>query len=224
MILKELSVIIALLTLVLFAGCTSVPSQTSSSPAFSPVPDAPSQTPEPVVNISITGKETPEPVQLTDVLDNHSSSPVPLVQPVRTVLPDKTQNPLVAFQDTTLLTLDNLQGAKEGLILTYRTGDILRVQQKAEEYSLMIRRNSELPDTPSKMDYVRLNYYDYIEQLRQFSQSFKEGADRYIASDKASATSFFDAGIMASERADISDKRIRTFLREHVWPVQINQS
>ncbi len=143
---------------------------------------------------------------------------------MRTIKPDRTQEPLVAFRDSVLLSLDNLQSAKEGLLLTYRTGDMTRVQQKADEFVLMVRRSSELSNVPTKMDFVRLNYYDYVDQTSQFAKNFKEGADRYLASDKASATSFFEAGIMASDRADISEKRIRTFLSEHVLQVQINQT
>lgn len=159
--------------------------------------------------------------------DDHpvqTPSPGPTLSPVRTIMPDRTQEPLVAFRDTVLLSLDNLQSAKEGLLLTYRSGDMALVQQKADEFSLMVRRSSELSNVPTKMDFVRLNYYDYIDQTSQFAKNFKDGADRYLASDKASATSYFEAGIMAADRADISEKRIRTFLSEHVIQVQINQS
>lgn len=88
----------------------------------------------------------------------------------------------------------------------------------------MIRTNSVIPDIPSKMDYARMNYYEYTDQAGQFAQSFTDGANRWIASDKASANSLFDAAIMASDRADIADKRIRVFLRDHVLTVQQNQT
>jgi len=208
---KVLYTIAILICLIFVAGCSSGPSPASQSQISSSV--APTTTP---VELPVTTG--------TPLTANHTPSSVPSPSPVRTFIPDRTQDPLVGFQDRVLLTLDNLQGAKEGLLLTYQTGDMVRVQQKAEELSLMVRRNSELSDVPTKMDYVRLNYYDYIDQTGQFAKNFKEAADRYLASDKASATSLFQAGIMTADRADISDKRIRTFLSEHVHPVQINQT
>nr|WP_319538299.1 hypothetical protein [uncultured Methanospirillum sp.] len=213
--------IVIVISLTFMAGCTSGPSPGSPSPA-------PSQVPSPVPSVplvTVTGTQTPAPLMSSsDTRPVQTTSPGPSLSPVRTIMPDRTQEPLVAFRDVVLLSLDNLQSAKEGLLLTYRTGDMARVQQKAEEFSLMVRRSSELSNVPTKMDYVRLNYYDYIDQTGQYAKSFKDGADRYLASDKASATSLFEAGIMAADRADISDKRIRTFLSEHVFQVQINQT
>lgn len=219
---KVLYSIVILICLVFMAGCTS-----ESSPAL------PSSNSFPVVGSIVTPMQpaqvnetdTPVSASTSSPVQNVSApSPVPSVSPARTIMPDRTQDPLVGFRDSVILSLDNLQSSKEGLILTYRSGDIARVQQKANEYALMVRRNGELSDVPTKMDYVRLNYYDYIDQAGQVAKNFKDGADRYMASDKASATSFFEAGIMLADRADISDKRIRTFLNEHVRQVQINQT
>gem|GEM_PF-1228315 len=216
-----LCAIVIIISLTFMAGCTSGPSpaSTSSVPSLEPSP-TPSLAPATII---VT--ETPASVMTSsDTRPVQTIPPEPSLSPVRTIKPDRTQEPLVAFRDSVLLSLDNLQSAKEGLLLTYRTGDMTRVQQKADEFVLMVRRSSELSNVPTKMDFVRLNYYDYVDQTSQFAKNFKEGADRYLASDKASATSFFEAGIMASDRADISEKRIRTFLSEHVLQVQINQT
>ncbi|HWQ63978.1 MAG TPA: hypothetical protein VN429_06140 [Methanospirillum sp.] len=219
---KVLYCIVILVCLIFLAGCTSEPSPISPASNSS---QTPASTLTPVEPVHVNAPETPVPMASSGTIpDIKNPSPVPSISPVRTVMPDWTQDPLVGFRDSIILSLDNLQSGKEGLILTYRSGDIARVQQKANEYALMVRRNSELSDVPTKMDFVRLNYYDYIDQTEQVAKNFKDGAARYLASDKASATSFFEAGIMASDRADISDKRIRTFLSEHVRQVQINQT
>ncbi|WP_181391764.1 hypothetical protein [Methanospirillum lacunae] len=218
---KVLYSVVILIWMIFVAGCTSQPSSISPSSDSSEVLVSTIIPMQPQVNITAT----PVPMSSPGTLpDNKTPSPVISISPVRTIVPDRTQDPLVGFRDSIILSLDNLQSGKEGLILTYRSGDINRVQQKANEYALMVRRNSELSDVPTKMDFVRLNYYDYIDQTEQVAKNFKEGAARYLSSDKASATSFFEAGIMSADRADISDKRIRTFLREHVRQVQINQT
>lgn len=222
MIPKVLCSIVILICLVFMAGCTSGPSPILPSSNSSPNAGS---TIIPMQPVQVNETETPVPIATSSpVQDIRATSPMPSISPVRTIMPDRTQDPLVGFRDSVILSLDNLQSAKEGLILTYRSGDISRVQQKANEYVLMVRRNSELSDVPTKMDFVRLNYYNYIDQTEQVAKNFKDGADRYLSSDKASATSFFEAGIMAADRADISDKRIRTFLSEHVRQVQVNQT
>jgi hypothetical protein len=219
---KVLYSIVILIGLTFMAGCTSGPSSTTLSSDSSHIPVS-NQSPMAPVHVNTT--ETPVPVLSSDTLPAiKTPSPVPSISPIQTIKLDRTQDPLVGFRDSIILSLDNLQSAKEGLILTYRSGDIARVQQKADTYALMVRRNSELSDVPTKMDFVRLNYYNYIDQTEQVARNFKDGAARYLSSDKASATSFFEAGIMAADRADISDKRIRTFLTEHVRQIQINQT
>ena len=132
--------------------------------------------------------------------------------PITTLKPDRT----IVFRDRILFALDEMQAAKEGILLTYRAGDIERVREKSKDLSRIIRENGEISDMPSKMDYARMNYYEYTDQASQFAQSFTDGANRWIASDKASANSLFDAAVMASNRADIADKRIRTFFHDHV--------
>lgn len=222
---KILPLILILFILVLAAGCSSQTAlQTPSSPAPAlQVQQTPPLTPVPPENGTVTpGKNVVTDQPNRNFTPELTPSPVPSQKPVETLQPVRTQDPLVAFRDKTLLSLNNLQGAKEGILLTYQSGDMVRVKQKAEEYALTIRRNSEITDMPAKMDYVRLTYYEYIDQARQFAQSFRDGADRWIASDKSSANSLYDAGIMASSRADISEKRIRTFFDEHVQPIQIN--
>jgi hypothetical protein len=141
-----------------------------------------------------------------------------------TTPPAQKPDPSIEFRDKTLLLLDNMQAAKEGILLSYRAGDYDRVREKAKELTELIRKNSIIREIPIKMDYARMNYYEYIDQVGQFAQSCTDGANRWISSDKASANSLFDAAVMASDRADIADKRIRTFFVEHLPPVQTNQS
>ena len=217
--------ILLLFILSLVAGCV----QNTSPPVPVPTPETtpvqiqentPSEPVSTVVNAPLAEQITPISPELTLI----DPTPLPTSQPDVMVKQTTTPDPTVVFRDRTLLTLDNMQGAKEGVLLMYKEGDIARVKEKADAYALLIRRNSEVSGMPMKMDYVRLNFYEYTDQAGQFAQSFSDGAARWMANDKSSANSLFDAGVMASDRADIADKRIRTFLKEHVQDVQINQT
>lgn len=219
MISRILSLFLILVILILGAGCI----QNNQMNAPESPGDADSQ---------VTLRTLAEPENITTPVpviqpDNQSNPSPTIIQPnpyptskllptntIPTQKPDRT----ITFRDWTLLTLDDMQAAKEGIILTHRAGDIERVKVKSKELSDMIRKNSVITDMPSKMDYARMNYYEYIDQAGQFAQSFTEGANRWIASDKASANSYFDAALMASDRADIADKRIRTFFKDYIQP------
>lgn len=222
---KILTLLLLISLCVIMAGCVQSPSDSDqfninvSSPSTSePVPQIESS------EANHTERSTEE-LQNQTILVTPSLTPIPTPEmttplPTSTITPQKTQDPNVVFMEKTLLSLDDMQAAKEGLILTYQSGDMVRLGAKARELRDLIRQNGVITGMPAKMDYVRLNYYEYTDQASQFSQTFIDGSDRWLASDKSSANSLFDAGIMAASRADIADKRIRTFFKEHVMPVQ----
>jgi hypothetical protein len=153
------------------------------------------------------------------------------IMPVQTVaartLPPLTpirQDPVIVFRDQTVLILDNLQAKKEGVLRSYRLGNYTQVKLRAEDFKMTLRRESTLENVPSKMDYIRVSYYDYIDRAGQCAESFAKGADRWLVNDTNSANSYCEAGIIASERADIADKRMRTFFRDYVQQAQVNRS
>jgi len=203
MISRSIALILIMILFSLGAGCTQqyaapVPDagQVSSSGAIPPVQGAGNDTP-------VSGpSNSPVPVQTAIIPDPEPVSPaVSPGVPNLSVKPDKN----VEFRDRLLLALDNLQASKEGIITSYRAGEYARVTEKTRELSDLIRNKEIISDMPSKMDYARMNYFEYTDQAGQFAQSFSEGATRWLASDKSSANPFFEAGIMASDRADIAD-------------------
>jgi hypothetical protein len=206
-----------LLTLALAAGCVQnfhepVPAMTTAETSV-PIPTSVPVEPISQVTSALLPQEmTPPTPELTLIVPTL----LPTSEPTVMAQQNTTHDPVVDFRDRTLLVLDNLQESKEGVIRTYKSGDMAKVKEKATDYTLFIRRNSAVTNMPRKMDYVRLNYYEYTDQAGQFAQCFSDGADRWMANDKSSANSFFDAGVMASDRADIADKRIRMFLKDHV--------
>jgi hypothetical protein len=209
--------LLILLTLALATGCVQnfhepAPAMTT---AETPVPIPTSVPVEPVSQV--TNALLPQEMTLpTPELTLIVPTLLPISEPTVMAQQNSTHDPVVEFRDRTLLVLDNLQESKDGVLRMYKSGDIANVKAKATDYALFIRRNNAVTNMPRKMDYVRLNYYEYTDQAGQFAQCFTDGADRWMANDKSSANSFFDAGIMASERADIADKRIRVFLKDHV--------
>lgn len=222
---KILTLLLLIPICIIMAGCVQAPVDNNhsaidtSSPAIS----------EPVHQIESSEANHTE--QPAEALQNQTISVTPSLTPIptpelttplptSTTAPQKTQDPNIAFMEKTLLSLDDMQAAKEGLILIYQSGDMVRLGAKARELRDLIRQNGVITGMPAKMDYVRLNYYEYTDQASQFSQTFIDGSDRWLASDKSSANSYFDAGIMAASRADIADKRIRKFFEEHVMPTQ----
>lgn len=222
---KMLTFILLISLCVIMAGCVQSPSEQNQPNTDLAVP-SPSETVLP-----IEPPEATEAEQSADTVQNETIPGAPLITPLPTQNPatpvptttvssQPTKSPNVVFMEKTLLSLDDMQGAKEGLLLTHRSGDMVRVNAKARELRDLIRKNGMITGMPAKMDYVRLNYYEYTDQASQFAQTFIDGSDRWLASDKASANSYFDAGIMAASRADIADKRIRKFFEEHVLPVQ----
>ncbi len=203
------------LILVFCTGCTQY-SQPSSQPVEIPAVQTQqsmeNQTGSPAENNTqslMNGSAASAGITAEGVNETKTAAPI-------TTQPTTKPDPNVVFRDRMVLTLDDMQAAKDGILTSYRAGDIARVREKSLEFSRTISNKSIITDMPSKMDYVRMNYYEYVDQAGQFSQSFSDGADRWMASDKASANSLFDAAIMASDRADIADKRIRTFFRDHV--------
>ncbi len=220
---KIIPLLVILVSFLLFAGCvqSDLHEGGNSSTAVegqSPVPQNDSVHSDPV---SPSGTTFPSNVTEVTALPT-LITPLPTPEPTLTPSPKITQDPLVEFRDRTLLSLDDMNSAKEGLLLSYKTEDMGRVKAKSEEFSQLIRKYGQITNMPAKMDYVRLNYYEYIDQASQVAQTFTDGSTRWLASDKSSANSLFDAGVMASDRADISDKRIRKFFDEHVFPVQMN--
>lgn len=215
-------ILLILLCLAFLSGCIK-------NQEISPVTPAPgTQAPlpagiqgQPEGNMTLTVQPAASPaVEQTIIKPTPTVSPsVPVPTPV-TIRPD----PTIVFRDQTIMTLDDLQAKKEAIITSYRAGDITRVKERAEEYAKTLRKKSTLAGMPQKMDYIRVSYYDYTDRADQCARSFADGADRWLANDKSSANSYFDAGIIASERADMADKRIRTFFRDYVHQVQVNQS
>ncbi|HWQ66124.1 MAG TPA: hypothetical protein VN372_04555 [Methanospirillum sp.] len=217
-----------LVLLSLTSGCTST-DKTDRSVMPEPtatlthiVPDTPSiattsPTSEPETQIPVTQPPTPD--RITPQETEPVPSGTPFIPPAIA-----TPGPLVIYRDQVLAMMAELQTAKEGLLLSYQANDITKTEEKAADLEKMIRRNAYLTDTPTKMDYIKVNWNEYIRQLTSCVQSFKDGSARWKVNDKASATSLFDAGLIAADRADIAVKHIRIFFDDHVPDVQLNST
>ena len=167
---------------------------------------------------------TPSPA-LEDELINQSEEPVLAdktkdIIPVRTLiedtpLPAPTQDPNLAFRDLVHGKLDLIQEGKNKVISAWKAEDPALTGSLVADLRHDIRNNNDASTFPKKMDYVRVNYYDFIDRMIQFADNFGQAASLTERGENSSAHSYVSAGIMAGDRADISDKRIRVFLRDH---------
>ena len=140
--------------------------------------------------------------------------------PVRTLiedipLPAPTQDPNLAFRDLVHGKLDLIQEGKDKVLSAWKAEDPALTSSLVADLRHIIRNNNDASTFPKKMDYVRVNYYDFIDRMIQFADNFGQAASLMERGESGSANSYVAAGIMAGDRADISDKRIRVFLRDH---------
>lgn len=127
-------------------------------------------------------------------------------------LPDKN----AAFRDTVMPMISLMQEKKNVVTALNSDTDGAVIIKKVLVLSDMINANQRLTDVPKKMDFVKVSYDDYIDQMTQVVNNYKAAAERLTAGDKASAKSYFDAGIIASDRADMAVKKIEVFFRDHI--------
>mgnify|MGYP000955115858 CR=1 FL=1 len=154
--------------------------------------------------------QSTEPIQAAPVTvpPTHTAIPTPQITAGPT-------DPNRAFRDLVITKLDLMQDGKKAVLAAWDADDPTQAQSKIQELYHLIRNNNDASSFPKKMDYVRLNYYDYIDRMTQCAENFKQAAEMRERGENGSAQSYASAGIIAGDRADISDKRIRTFLRDH---------
>lgn len=161
-------------------------------------------------------------VQNLDMPENRSVKPEPqnttlpatvmeTVSPVSTPTPDKN----IQFRSQVIHNLTLLQEGKEQVLNAWQAANTSELDKSVADLRHLIRNNDDASSFPKKMDYVRLNYYDYIDRLTQFTDNFAFASERLNKGDNGSAYSYGQAGQMSGERADISEKRIITFLDDH---------
>lgn len=202
--------ILVLFAGVLLAGCVQQAPVTPVGPEV-PVIEIPTTEPTLAVEEEMVN-QTPEPVPVKE-----PDLPETQVQPVITEkpLPTPTADPNLAFRDLVLTKLDLIQEGKKKVLSAWEAEDPALTSSRVDDLRHLIRNNNDGSTFPKKMDYVRLNYYDFIDRMTQFADNFKQAASLMERGEKSSANSYVSAGIMAGDRADISDKRIRVFLIDH---------
>ncbi|MDD3573703.1 hypothetical protein [Methanospirillum sp.] len=152
-----------------------------------------------------------EPVQVSE-----PDTPVPVMTPMEEkTVPTPVSDPNLAFRDLVHGKLDLIQEGKEAVLSAWEAEDPVLTASLVEDLHHLIRNNNDASTFPKKMDYVRVNYYDFIDRMIQFTDNFGQAASLMEKGEESSANSYVAAGIMAGDRADISDKRIRVFLRDH---------
>lgn len=203
-------VILVLFAGILMAGCVQQSTVTPIVPEI-PVTELPTAEPTMAVVEEVVN-QSEEPAQVSE-----QEIPVPPVQPnlSETPLPTPTADPNLAFSELVLTKLDLIQEGKKKVLSAWEAEDPALASSRVDELLHLIRNNNDGSTFPKKMDYVRLNYYDFIDRMSQFADNFKQAASLMERGEKSSANSYVSAGIMAGDRADISDKRIRVFLIDH---------
>jgi hypothetical protein len=219
----RVAVIIFFIMITCACGCIQNQTSPGSEKGFS---DA-----VPATMIPVSETITPIPTESTNQTENISPAllenitrPAPVVSPSQSPVVSQHETPFappvpdknVAFRDMVLPMIDLMQNAKAGVLLSGEAGDPGAIENKTRELSVMIRNNAGLKDVPRKMDYVLVNYHEYIDQMTQFTSSYASAAERLKAGDPASSRSYQDAGKIASDRADIAVKRITVFFEEHL--------
>ncbi|NLW77751.1 hypothetical protein KSK55_14260 [Methanospirillum purgamenti] len=199
-----------LLATILLAGCVQQ-EQIQSYPVVSP-----EETSKPVQESEIS----PEELVNESKNETISHTPLPTTSPIITPEPTTpvqvpTPDPNLAFQELVITKLDLIQEGKKAVLDTWNAGDALAAQTHINELRQRIRNNNDASTFPKKMDYVRLQYYDFIDRMIQFTDNFDQAAILRNKGESGSSNSYVSAGIMAGDRADISDKKIRVFLNEH---------
>lgn len=197
---------------VLLSGCTQ---QTPVSPvqeAVSVITEIPS--PEPVTPQEEMNKlsENGSADNVTDI----SEPMIPTLEPPLPV-PTQTSNPNLAFNALVLAKLDLIQEGKTAVLDSWKTGNTTAVNALITELRHNIRNSNDASTFPKKMDYVRVNYYDFTDRMTQFTDNFAQAASLKERGENSSSNSYVSAGIMAGDSADISDKQIRVFLKDHPY-------
>jgi len=191
------------------AGCIEQPSL-SSAPASPEIIEV--MTPEPVAYQTEPDIQQANDSQVYETIVDDMPVPTPLsVSPV----PTQTTEPNLAFREKVTKQLDLIQEGKTKVLDAWKAGDINATGSHVEDLRHLIRNNNDASTFPKKMDYVRLSYYDFIDRMSQFADNFGHAAALMEIGQNSSANSYGLAGIMAGDRADISDKRIRVFLKDH---------
>ncbi|HOL40238.1 hypothetical protein [Methanospirillum sp.] len=203
-------VLLVLIAGVFISGCVS------NAPAPSPVSEIPA-TDVPTENPPPQGTPVVENLSEEPTVVSTQEIPTPLVttEVPQTIMPTPTADPNSAFHDMVITRLDLIQEGKKKVLSAWEAADPALTGSRVEELRHAIRNNNDGSTFPKKMDYVRLNYYDFIDRMTQFADTFKEAASLMERGENGSAQSYAAAGVMAGDRADISDKRIRVFLRDH---------
>ena len=203
-------VILVLFAGILMAGCVQQAPVTPVVPE-TPVTEIPTAEPTLTVEEEVVN-QSQEPAKVSE-----PDIPVTPVQPSisETPLPTPTADPNLAFSELVLTKLDLIQEGKKKVLSAWEAEDPALVSSLVDDLRHLIRNNNDGSTFPKKMDYVRLNYYDFIDRMSQFADNFEQAASLMERGEKSSANSYVSAGIMSGDRADISDKRIRVFLIDH---------
>ncbi len=203
-------VILVLFAGILMAGCVQQAPVTPVVPE-TPVTEIPTAEPTLTVEEEVVN-QSQEPAKVSE-----PDIPVTPVQPSisETPLPTPTADPNLAFRELVLTKLDLIQEGKKKVLSAWEAEDPALVSSLVDDLRHLIRNNNDGSTFPKKMDYVRLNYYDFIDRMSQFADNFEQAASLMERGEKSSANSYVSAGIMSGDRADISDKRIRVFLIDH---------
>lgn len=194
---------------IVLAGCIEQ-SSLSSVPASPEITEI--LTPEPTAYQAEPEIQQANDSQVDETIVDDIPVPTPLsVSPV----PTQTTEPNLAFREKVTKQLDLIQEGKTKVLDAWKAGDITATGSYVEDLRHFIRNNNDASTFPKKMDYVRVSYYDFTDRMSQFVDNFGNAAALMEKGQNSSANSYGSAGIMAGDRADISDKRIRVFLEDH---------
>ncbi|MDD1724839.1 MAG: hypothetical protein LUQ07_06900 [Methanospirillum sp.] len=193
---------------IFLAGCI----QTPHTPSSESIADIPNNT-SPDLQATAT-RDQVTPANLSEKPEQNITPAVTVMEtrsPIATPTPDKN----IRFRSQVIQNLTALQEGKEQVLNNWKSANTTELDQSVANLRHLIRNNNDAGSFPKKMDYVRLNYYDYIDRLTQFADNFALASERRNKGDNGSAYSYEKAGEMSGERADISEKRIITFLDDH---------
>jgi hypothetical protein len=132
--------------------------------------------------------QSTEPIQAAPVTvpPTHTAIPTPQITAGPT-------DPNRAFRDLVITKLDLMQDGKKAVLAAWDADDPTQAQSKIQELYHLIRNNNDASSFPKKMDYVRLNYYDYIDRMTQCAENFKQAAEMRERGENGSAQSYASA-------------------------------